>query len=272
MSKQDKIRAARRRVDPYPRLDDVCNRKRLDGHLSRDVVRAATHDRLPLWVYNYTSRCERNRMWDQVTVTCRGLVRDNRQRVIARPFQKCFGWGQRSSSAVRSVRFDEPYTAYAKLDGTLIVAANFDGELLLTTRGSFDDWRLERAAALWPHPLRPEPGETWLCEFTAPDNQIVTVYDTEQLWLLGVVDNWTGADRPDRFAEVSSSAGFALPPQLTGVVLAPEQLVARSEGVGFEGWVCVWYRSKRPAGRLKVKNPEWVAAHRARFAGSNNST
>lgn len=264
MSKQDRIAAARRRTDPYPQLADIINRKRLDATVNRELVRAATHPTLPLWVYNYTSRTERAHAWDQVTVTCRGLVRDNKGRVIARPFQKFFGWGQKSASAVRAVRLSEPCTAFAKLDGTMLCASNFDGQLLLTTRGSFDDWRLDRARALWPAALLPAPGETWVLEYTGPENRIVTGYDIEQLWLLGVIDNWTGADLWERFAELEATGAFAAPHRFDSD-LAPEQLAAAASGAGFEGWVCVWPRSKGPSGRLKVKNPAWLADWQARF-------
>jgi hypothetical protein len=271
MSKADKIAARRRSKLLYPTVDDVINHKTLTRHIHAGLITDTPHDRLPVRVHNYTAACERRRVWDQTTITCRGLIRDNKQRVIARPMQKFFTWGHKTTSAVRAVRFTDPFVAYEKLDGTMITASNLDGQLLLATRGSFDAWQLTDAARLWPADALPDPGTTWVLEHVGPDNQIVVPYDTARNVLLAVVDNHTGADLTDVRDSLWGDV-FDAPRFIT--VDTPEALIAACDGVE-EGWVCEWVRPGKPSGRLKVKNPAWLARWKEIHTGAadhNSST
>lgn len=264
MSKASKIAAQRRAKEVYPQLDDIFDRKGIDRHIGKSTLKVATHDRLPLYVYCYTQRCERMRTWDQVTVTCRGLVRDNKGRVISRGFQKFFGQGQKTTSALRATRMTDDWYAAEKLDGTMVTAGNLDGQLVLATKASFDDIRLTAAARLWPQGLIPEPGTTWVCELVGPDHQIVVEYPQEKLALLSVIDNWTGADRISDIADIARRGGFYLPKRYEAETI-DELLAQERDDASMEGFVLVWPRRDKPSGRLKVKYPSWIQAHRARF-------
>ena len=208
MSKSDRITATQRTLEPYPKLEQVLNRRTLQRHLSAAIVKAATHPTLPLYVYNYTSLCERRRTWDGVTTVTRGLVRDNKGLVIARPFQKFFGAEEKKTSALRAIRWTDEWYAAEKLDGTMITASNYFGHLLLATRGSFDAWQLARARALWPNNVLPEPGVTWVLEYVGPGNRIVVHYPEEKLYALGVIDNYTGTDLFDDLESLYSHGFF----------------------------------------------------------------
>jgi RNA ligase len=264
MSKQAKIQARQRNLQPYPQLSDVLNRKVLERHLGSGVVKATTHPNLPLIVYNYTGLCERRRAWDGVTTLTRGLVRDNKGLVVARPFQKFFGWGQKTTSALRAVRWSDEWYAMEKVDGTMVTATNYQGQLVLATRGSFDAWQMGRAYALWPVGLLPEPGVTWVLEYVGPENRIVVVYAEEALYALGVIDNWDGQDDFVGLKELWQS-GFAEPAHYEAD--SPEELLKLCAGDGTaEGFVVVWPRRKGPSGRLKVKHPAYQAVKAAQFA------
>jgi RNA ligase len=269
MSKQDKIDAKRRLANPYPHLDLVLNRKVLDRHLGSGIVRATPHERGGLIVYNYSGLCERRRSWDGVTCVTRGLVRDNKGFVIARPFQKFFGWGQKTTSALRAVRWTDEWYALEKLDGTMLTASNYHGQLLVATRGSFDAWQIARALAIWPDGLVPPAGVTWVIEYVSPDNQIVVKYDCDELDALGVINNWDGADDFGSLEQLWS-AGFSRPTRY--VADSPDQLLGLCADDGSaEGFVAVWPRKGRPSGRLKVKHPAYIEAHQARLGGRDQS-
>lgn len=269
MSKQAKIAAKKRGNTPNPKLDEILNRKKLDSHVNNKIVSVATHENheLPLYVYNYTSLCERRWKWDQVTVTCRGLVRDNKGFIVSRPIQKFFGWGGKSSSAVRSVSWDGDWFATEKVDGTMITAASYQDQLVLATRGSFDDWRLDEVRKLWPAGFLPEPGKTIVLEYIGPDNPIVVPYTESQLVALAVIDNWTGADDWIMYDEILT-LGFRATERYSAD--SPEELLALlPPDVIHEGFVVVWDRKGKPSGRLKVKTEAWRAEHRRLFGHDN---
>jgi hypothetical protein len=262
MSKRDRMLAQQRMREPYPRLNDILNRRTLDRHLAKGFVKAATHPSLPLIVYDYTSLCERRRVWDGVTTVTRGLVRDNKGLVIGRPFQKFFGWQQKSTSAVRSVSFADHWYATEKLDGTMIVAGNYKGMLVLSTRANLDAWQLRNARRLWPSGVIPDPGMTYVLEYVGPDNKIVVPYDTERLILLAVIDNWTGADCDGAYEKLATV--FPTPQRFEAS--SPEQLLNTRHSGLHEGFVLVWPRRNKPSGRLKLKFPEWAKVKEELFA------
>jgi RNA ligase len=245
----------------YPSLGDVVNTKVLRRHLSSGLIVAGTHDVLPLWVYDYTALCERRRSWDQVTTTCRGLVRDNKGLVVARPFQKFLGWGQKSTSALRATRWSDHWYATEKVDGTMITASNYHGHLLLATRRTFDAWQLSRVRELWPAGLLPDMGTTWVLEYVGPENRIVVFYPDEALYGIGAIDNTTGADLATVLTEMHRS-GFRAPKLYEAA--GPEDLLKlENNDARHEGFVVVWLRKGAPSGRLKVKYPSYNAVHSA---------
>lgn len=256
MGKQDKIAARKRAAQEYPHVDEVLNRKNLRRHVDNGIVKHVPHPQGTLRLYDYTAEAERRRTWDGVTTVCRGLLVDNKQNVVARPFQKFFSHDGKKSGAVRALRWTEPWEAQEKLDGTLVVAGNYHGERTLTTRASFDDWRLARAARLLGG-ATPPTGETWLFEYVGPENRIVVPYSEEQLVLIGVIDNWGGGDLPDRRREVEASLG--LRPLRVFDADTKEGLLAMDPGDGtLEGFVVVQPQRSGPWTRLKVKMPSWL--------------
>ena len=48
------------------------------------------HPTLPLTIWNYTPKVQYEGLWDEITLQCRGLVTDDKGRIIARPFRKFF--------------------------------------------------------------------------------------------------------------------------------------------------------------------------------------
>lgn len=55
------------------------------------LLRCQTHPTLPLTIWNYTEKVQYEKLWDEVTLACRGLVTmDETGEVVARPFKKFF--------------------------------------------------------------------------------------------------------------------------------------------------------------------------------------
>lgn len=267
MSKNDKILQTRMKTEPNPRLDDLLNRKNLDRHLSNGIVKCATHDKLPLYLYDYTTRCERAGKWDGVTIQTRGLIRDNKGLIVARPMQKFFSHGGKSTSAVQAPRWTDYWYGTHKMDGTMIVAANFNDELVLSTRGSFDAWQIQAAKACWRGEI-PPVGETWIFEYVGPDNKIVIDYEYSLLVLLTVINNWTGEEDADRYLAVSSEANWRTPKRYEAETV--DELKAQEKNDGMtEGFVVVWPRQGKHPLRMKLKYPAYNLRHMEVFGKMN---
>jgi RNA ligase len=46
------------------------------------------HPTEDLWIYNYTAKCQYERIWCDITLSCRGRIIDKDGQVVAVPFRK----------------------------------------------------------------------------------------------------------------------------------------------------------------------------------------
>lgn len=58
------------------------------------LITCRAHENGELLIWNYTQRCQFDRIWDDVTMQCRGLITDVRGNIRARPFKKFFNFGE----------------------------------------------------------------------------------------------------------------------------------------------------------------------------------
>jgi hypothetical protein len=74
-----------------------------------------THPTLPLFIHNYSEKTQFDKRWDEVTMSCRGLILDNNGDVIARPWKKFFNYGE------GRLKIDDvmPVEVTDKMDGSL---------------------------------------------------------------------------------------------------------------------------------------------------------
>ena len=69
--------------------------KRLDWnvineYLEKDLLISQKHPTKDLWILNYSKTTQYGRLWDEITLSCRGLVVNGAGRIVARPFRKFF--------------------------------------------------------------------------------------------------------------------------------------------------------------------------------------
>jgi hypothetical protein len=152
-------------------------------------VSARPHPRFPLRIYNYTSKCAalKPSEWSDALQDCRGLILSEDGLIVGRPFRKFWNYEQ----VLDSIPAGEPFTIWEKLDGSLGVIANYGGNLIVATRGSFESdqaqWAAEWLRSRFPGWL-PPLGETHLVEIVYPQNRIVVDYGArEELVLLDVL-------------------------------------------------------------------------------------
>lgn len=245
-------------------LDDLFDQNKLAAHLSEGNVTLRSHPELPLDIFNYTAKAQYERLWDDVTTACRGLiVQKFTKEVIARPFPKFFNLGEHDELPTVP-----PAVVHDKLDGSLGIAYECDGYVGIATSGSFAS---EQAiwASNWLHhhhpDWRPRPGATHLFEIIFPSNRIVVNYGNRaELVALTTLDTMGAFDMPNWGWPGSKVETF--PPSTL------ERLAATvDDRTNHEGYVCVWPQASGPALRIKLKAAEYVRLHKIVTGLSNRS-
>ena len=75
------------------------------------LLYSQTHPTLPLTIYNYTDKVQWENLWDEITLSCRGLVVDSLGNIVARPFKKFFNLSEGKTNTT------DKYEIFEKLDG-----------------------------------------------------------------------------------------------------------------------------------------------------------
>lgn len=154
------------------------------GHVTRKQ-----HPELPLSIYTYTRTCQYERVWNQVTTRCRGLVADDATgEIVALPLPKFFNVGEHVSGQPYAPALpDEPFEVYDKVDGSLAVVFHYAGRWRVASKGSFVSIQAQWAQRLLDgrDTSALVPGVTYLAEILYPQNRIVVDYgDRRDLVLL----------------------------------------------------------------------------------------
>lgn len=236
------------------KLTELIDPALMDSMLHEGMLYRREHPDDPsLVVYNYTQRAQFDRVWNDATLNCRGLVVHG-DKVIARPWRKFFNYDE------VSVKSNGPFVAYEKIDGSLGIAYTApDGMPAIATRGSFNsdqavhatDWaRNNGAVTEWLTNILGK-GLTPLFEIIYPENRIVVDYGNfDGLVLLGIVDIETGEDVLDTLdwpgESVASYPGMGL-----------EDLMSLPSS-NREGYVLRYDNGVR----LKVKFDEYIRLHK----------
>ena len=243
-----------------PHLGSIVDESLLADAIDRGLVSVRAEG--PLRILNYTPRATYDRAWNQATLTCRGLIVDADDRVVARPFPKFFGPAEPDAPPVPEGR---PMVVTEKLDGSLGIAYHHpDGGIRLATRGSLSSDQAVEATSIWHEKyagVRFRGGVTPLFEIIYPGNRIVTDYgDMRDLVLLAVIDVYTGVDLP---LEVIDWPGPRAPRYDFGSFAELVDHVASAQESAREGYVVRFDTGPdRPHVRLKLKFPAYVVTHR----------
>ncbi|MFG2981866.1 RNA ligase [Streptomyces sp. NPDC048258] len=170
-------------------LHDLLPAQALADSIDAGYVTRKSHPDLPLSIYTYTRTAQYERVWNQVTTRCRGLVADDTTgAIVALPLPKFFNVGEHEAGQPYAPALpDEPFEVYDKVDGSLAVVFHYADRWRVASKGSFVS-----AQATWAQRLLDtkdtaalRPGTTYLAEILYPQNRIVVDYgDRRDLVLL----------------------------------------------------------------------------------------
>ena len=220
--------------------------------IEQGYVQMQKHPAADLFIYNYTAKAQYERVWNDVTLQCRGLILDGNENVVARPFHKFFNLDEMENQFIP----DEPFEVYEKLDGSLGILYWHNNEAYIATRGSFTSVQAEKANAILKARYSSsvsnlDKSKTYLFEIIYRENRIVVDYgQMEDLILLAIVDTKTG--REEDLVEI----GFPLVHRYDGI--DDLRILKSLEQSNKEGFVIKF----KTGLRYKVKFEEYVRIHR----------
>ena len=235
-------------------MNEVLNRYHEEGLVYKQV-----HPTLPLTIWNYSEKVQYENLWDDVTLQTRGLVTDDKGNVVARPFRKFFNMEEDKHTPTGE------FDVYEKMDGSLGILFNYQGQWVMATRGSFtSDQALKGFFMLQKYDFNKlHEDYTYLFEIIYDDNRIVVKYDFEDLVLLGMVNTETeyevdlhGEGVDVRFKNLINNLGFNVVKKYDGVRDYAELkgLIKQDE----EGFVVRFTNGQR----MKIKGEEYLRLHK----------
>lgn len=227
----------------------------LNEYIEKGLIIKQVHPILPLSIWNYSRTCQYNRLWDEVTLNCRGLVLDNEGNVIAKPFPKFFNYEEHTSEEIPNELFE----VYEKMDGSLGICFYYNNEWHIATRGSFvSEQAVKGRELLNKYKYKYLPTDcTYLFEIIYPENRIVVDYGTdEKLVMLASIQTNTGKEY-DIYNEGYDELGFELVMKYNTFGEGFDELkkeISNSK----EGYVIRF----RNGMRMKIKGDEYVRLHK----------
>lgn len=220
--------------------------------ISKNYVRVNKHPEHDLYIYNYTQNAQFERVWNEATLACRGLILDGNGNVMARPFPKFFNLGEIENEVLPDTAFE----VYDKMDGSLGILYWIDDVPFMASRGSFASDQSDKANEMLHGKYRNswsllDKNKTYLFEIIYPENRIVLDYGaTEELVLLAIIDTQSGEEFP------LEDIGFPVVEKYDGIkdILLLKELNTDNK----EGFIIKYANNFR----VKIKFEEYLRLHR----------
>ena len=234
----------------------------LDKRIAEKLIHRTDCDSLS--IYNYSKDCQFGHSWDEFTIMARGLILDLENRcIVALSFPKFFNASEKEGAGV--VKFDSPFDAYTKMDGSLGIVYFHNGSWKVATRGSFTSVQA-RWAETWLHNhIKPyhqlDQNATYLCEIIYPENRIVIKYPFEGLVMLGAYNVISGVelDYDGVLRPLCSRLGMRIAKRHSFESFVEAQEFVKTLPGSEEGFVIRFHDSGE---RVKLKGDEYCALHK----------
>lgn len=220
----------------------------LKDYENRGLLYSQNHPDLPLTIWNYTDKVQWENLWDEVTLTTRGLVTDNRGTVVARPFKKFFNLSEN-----KTILTDD-YVIYDKLDGSLGILFYYIDSWIFCSRGSFTSEQALKGKELLDKVCDYElldKENTYCFEVIYKANKIVVDYDDFEGVVLTAVFNTNSGEEVDLDY-------YELPSVMEISSDTPLYKLNETIGENEEGYVIRFSNGER----CKIKGSEYLRLHK----------
>ena len=254
-------------TSPVQALDLDELQKRIDA----GYIRRQWSDDRQIFIANYTHRAQHDRVWDEYTRICRGLILNKDGSIHSRSFPKFYNLNEMEESCIENLPDEQPVIT-TKLDGFLGLTYWNAGKLRVASRGSFNSeyalWATDWLRSHLSDTMRDtadgtdKPEVTLVFEILYPFKRIV-VDNSKQygLVLLAVVDNETGEDMPyTNLHNWTDDTGLPVVPRFqTTSIHDCVELGKTLRGVEQEGFVAHYPKAGL---RVKIKGDDYCKIHR----------
>jgi T4 RnlA family RNA ligase len=227
----------------------------LEKYHADGLLHKQTHPTLDLTIWNYSPKTQYELLWDEITLSCRGLVTDSYGEIVSRPFKKFFNYEELKKEDIPN----EHFTVYEKMDGSFGALFNYNNQWVFSSRGSFASEQAIRGFEIlnkYHNYQHLSPDNTYLFEIIYPENRIVVNYgDDEKVVLLGVFHTISG-DEVDIHNGSFDLLGLHVVNRYNGITnfdLLKSMIPNTNEGyvVRFQNGL-----------RMKIKGEEYIRLHR----------
>jgi len=225
------------------------------------LITSRKHPTLPYEILNYSQKTQFDKLWDDYTKMCRGLILDDSHNIIARPFPKFFNLNETQETSIQNLPNEIP-SITEKYDGSLGILYAENNLPSIATRGSF-----ESEQAIWAtNWIREEgytlddfkPNYTYLFEIICSESKNVVNYGQYQgLILLAVISNKDGSEINHEKEAESLEFTYAKSYPFEEIEEAIEWL-DQFDGTEKEGVVCKYSNGLR----LKIKSEDYKRLHK----------
>lgn len=160
----------------------------MNGYLTKEE-----HHESNLFIYNYTKRCKADKIWDEITLWCRGLITDCDNNIRYRPLKKFFEEDQMFTSFIP--KEIDNFQLFEKKDGSLGILYWINEMPYIATRGSFNSLQALNGTRIlytkyFKEIYKLEKKYTYFFEIVYPQNRYVVDYgNAEDIFLIGAYDN-----------------------------------------------------------------------------------
>jgi hypothetical protein len=212
------------------------------------------HPTKDLTIWNYSRATAWEDHWDEITLMCRGLVTNSQGKIVARCLPKFFNWEQLVNAEYPIP--NEPFTMTDKMDGQYGGLFYYDGEWILTSRGSFESIYAKRGFELLQKCdyMKLSTDYTYIFEIIFKEGRIVLKYDFEDLVMLASINVETGIERTI-YGQGYEDLGFKLVKRYDGI--NDFNTIKTMISNDAEGYV-IQFKS---GFRMKIKGDEYCRLH-----------
>jgi len=230
---------------------ELLNKYYEDGLVTKQV-----HPTLPLSIWNYTPKVQygllynQYALWDEVTTQARGLVVDENSNVVARPFKKFFNIEEKRFTPTKE------FDVYEKMDGSLGILFNYEGEWIFASKGSFTSDQSAEFKKIFDEKYSTNLLDfscTYLFEILYPENRIVVNYgDLRDVVLLGKIVTESG----EELDVESYRNNFNVVKKYDGIT--DYTFLKKMVADNHEGFIVKFFNGNR----IKVKGEEYLRLHK----------
>jgi RNA ligase len=228
----------------------------LNNLYDQELLIKQTHSTKDLIIWNYSRKVQYENLWNvhPLILKCRGLVTNIKGEIVGRCLPKFFNYDQLVNANYPIP--NEPFTMTDKMDGQYGGLFFYDGEWILTSRGSFESVYAKRGFELLQKYdyKKLSTDYSYIFEIIFKEGRIVLKYDYEDLVMLACINIETGIEK-SIYDQGFEELGFKLVKKYDGIndFKTIKTMIANDA----EGYV-IQFKS---GFRMKIKGDEYCRLH-----------